>query len=75
MKHISEVWALFEKCKTEKELEETIGEIPNKFGAFSYERIDKDTIRVTNFYYDKSLEDHYEDKVDFDIPEIKENEE
>ena len=71
MKHISEVWALLEKCKTEEELEEAIGEIPNKFGNFSYERIDEDTVRVTNFYYDEGMDDCYEDEVDFDIPQTK----
>lgn len=73
MKHISEVWDLLEKCKTEEELKEAIGEIPNKFGSFSYERTDEDTITVTNTYYDKSLEDYYEDEVDLDIPEIEED--
>ena len=34
MKHISEVWDLFAKCKTEEELEEAVGEIPSKFGLF-----------------------------------------
>lgn len=71
MKHISEVWDLLEKCKTEKELEEAIGEIPNKFGIFTYERTDEDTITVTNDYYDKSLDDYFYEKVDLDIPQTR----
>ena len=71
MKHISEVWALLEKCKTEEELEDAIGKIPNKFGIFTYERTDEDTITVTNDYYDKSLDDYFYEEVDLDIPQTK----
>ena len=75
MKHISEVQDLLESCKTEEELEDAIGEIPNKFGIFTYERKNKDTITVTQDYYDKNLDEYMWDKVDIDIPEVEEDEE
>lgn len=75
MKHISEVWNLLEKCKTEEELDEAIGEIPNKFGVFTYERKNKNTVTVTQDYYDKNLDEYMWDKVDIDIPEVEEDKE
>lgn len=72
MKHIREVWALFEKCTTEDELENAIGEIPNKFGIFTWKRKNKDTVTVTQDYYDKELDEYMWESVDIDIPEIKE---
>ena len=75
MKHISEVWDLFESCQTEDELEDAIGEIPSKFGLFYIDRKDSDTVTVTNTYYDEQLQDYFQERVDFDIPEIEKNKE
>ena len=61
-KHISDVWKAFEECYTIDEIEEVIRWIPSVFGLFTYEQIkdvDEDgyiTIRVTNDYYDETLE-------------------
>lgn len=74
MKHILEVWALLNKCETEDELDDAIGEIPNKFGVFTWERKNKDTVTVTQEYYDDGLEKYMWDKIDIDIPEIEEDE-
>ena len=71
MKHISEVWDLLEKCKTEEELEEAIGEIPNKFGMFYVDRKSSSTVTVINTYYDEQLQDYFQERVDFDIPQTK----
>ena len=69
MKHISEVWNSLKKCTTEEELESTIGEIPNKFGIFTWKRKNKDTITVTQDYYDEELDEYMWGYKDINIPE------
>lgn len=67
MKHISEVWNYLREAKTKDELEERIGDIPNKFGDWDIEKTEDGRCRVINYYYDELCENWDEDCEDLDI--------
>lgn len=60
-KHINDCWNALAACKSIKELVETTGEFPNKFGAWAISDMDSDGIEITNYYYDEQAETDAED--------------
>lgn len=64
--HINDVWSYLEDSIDEEDLKRRIGDIPSKFGSFTYEIInDGDTARVTNDY--EEYGDYQSDVVDIDF--------
>lgn len=58
--HINDVEEFLQQSKGLKDLENRLGEIPNKFGDFEIIEVDKENnfITVRNIYYDKNLQSY-----------------
>ena len=64
--HINDVWSYLEDSENEEDLKKRIGDIPSKFGSFTYEIInDGETARITNEYEEHG--DYQSDVVDIDF--------
>ena len=69
--HIGEIWEDFEKCKSEKDIQSIIDNIPHKFGEFNYEISEnRKTFKVTNNY--EECGEFQTDTVDFDFLGLEE---
>ena len=55
--HIDAVWEALEKCKTMKEVEGVLDNIPRKFGEWWCGVVDADHIEVTNQWWDNNIQD------------------
>ena len=71
--HIDDVWEALDACNTLEEVENVIDEIPSKFGLFTAEQIDDNTVRVTNNYSEWG-DDSQSETVDISINELEEQE-
>lgn len=67
MKTVNDCWNELRNCTTADELGETIDNFPSWTGTWSMEVIDADTVRVSNTYWDETLNDQYTDEEDFEV--------